>query len=489
MYSNRLSKSRLTAFRQCPKKLWLEVHRPERKVESPDVQARYAVGHQVGAIAQQDYPQGVLIAPDNNLAQALAETPSALAQARPVFEATFQHGGVLVRADLLLPDGDGWHMAEVKSTTSAKEYHYADIAAQVWVAQACGVAIHHATVRHIDNSFVLRAEGDYAGLLTDADADAQVQDLLPTLPHTVQQARETLEGAEPAIAMGEQCKTPFECPFQAYCAKGAPPGPDYPVLLLPGIAGKTLGRALAAEGLEDLQRVPAGRIANGLLQRIHAATTSGKPYHDRAGAARAMQGWAWPRYFLDFETIAPPVPVWLGTRPYGQNPFQFSCHLAARDGSVQQRDFLDLSGHNPSRACAEALLAAIGPVGAIVAYNASFERRCIAALAAQFADLAPRLRQLEQRVVDLLPVVKQNFYHRDMRGSFSIKAVLPTLVPKLRYEDLGGVHSGSMAQLAYTEATAPGCSAARKAQLAEQLTAYCTLDSLAMVELAQALLT
>ena len=222
---NRLSKSRLNAFRQCPKRLWLEVHRADLKVESTEVPARYAVGHRVGEIAQHDYPDGILIAPDNNLAQALADTPPALQQGRPLFEATFEHAGLLVRADLLLPSGAGWHMAEVKSTAGAKDYHFPDIAAQVWVAQNCGVDIHHATVRHIDTDFVLRAEGNYSGLLTDADADAQVQTLLPTLPATVQQARATLDGAEPVVAMGEQCTTPFDCPFRRIAVKTWRPGP------------------------------------------------------------------------------------------------------------------------------------------------------------------------------------------------------------------------------------------------------------------------
>jgi len=432
MTSTRLSKSRLNSFRQCPKRLWLEVHKPELRLESPDMQARFATGHQVGEIAQRDYPDGLLIAPNNNLRQALAETQAALPQHRPLFEATFEHEAVLIRADLLLPDGAGWHMAEVKSTTSAKDYHYGDVATQVWVAQSRGVAIHHATVRHIDNRFVLQAMGNYTGLLMDTDADAQVKKLLPALPQIVLQARSTLEGAEPDCATGEHCNIPFECPFQGYCTKGFPPGPAYPVTLLPGNAGKTLARALMAEGFGDLQKVPASRISNALLQRIHNATVDGAAYRDTAGAKQAMEAWPWPRYFLDFETIAHAVPVWLGTRPYQQVPFQFSCHTVGKDGSSEHSMFLDLTGSNPSRVCAEELLACIGQTGAIVAYNASFERACIRGLARQFDDLAPELLAMEPRIVDLLPVVKAHYYHRDMQGSFSIKAVLPTLVPLWR---------------------------------------------------------
>lgn len=201
------------------------------------------------------------------------------------------------------------------------------------------------------------------------------------------------------------------------------------------------------------------------------------------GLQQAVQ----PRYFLDFETIGHAVPVWLGTRPFDQLPFQFSCHKVQRDGSTSHSEFLDLSGTNPSRACAEALLDSIGADGAVVAYNAGFEQGCIRALAEQFADLAPRLLDVERRTVDLLPVVRQNYYHRDMRGSFSLKAVLPVLVTGPGYEALDGVKDGTMAQAAYLEAVAPTCNAARRDQLRRQLIDYCTLDSMAMIELARAL--
>lgn len=487
MTSPRLSKSRLNAYRQCPKRLWLEVHKPAEKVESADVLGRFAVGHQVGEIAQRDYPDGLLIAPDNNLAQAIVQTRELLPQGKPLFEATFQHDGLLIRADLLLPLGAGWHMAEVKSTASAKDYHFGDLATQVWAAQSEGVTISLATVRHIDTSFELKREGDYRGLLMDSDAGPQVAELLPQVPTDVAQARHTLEGAEPQLDMGDHCNDPFECPFQAYCGSGLPPGPSYPVTLLPNADGKALARRLRAEGLDDLAKVPADRIGSLSLRRIHAATVTGRPFWDPAGAAVAMKGWTWPRCFLDFETIGAAVPMWVGCHPFEQVPFQFSCHRMTRDGSLTHTGFLDLSGANPGRACAEALLAAVGERGAIIAYNAGFERRCIRALAHKHPDLAAALLAVEKRVVDLLPVVRNHYYHRDMLGSFSIKAVLPTLVPDLSYETLEGVQDGTMAQGAYLEAISGTCAPERRREIEAQLQKYCELDSYAMVRLAQAL--
>jgi hypothetical protein len=124
--------------------------------------------------------------------------------------------------------------------------------------------------------------------------------------------------------------------------------------------------------------------------------------------------------------------------------------------------------------------------GAIVTYSAC-EKTTINALAKRLPDLAPRLEALAARVVDLLPVIKSHYYHRDMLGSYSIKSVLPTLVPHLDYSTLDGVKDGMMAQRAYEEAASVECGDERRAQLKKELEDYCALDSLAMVELAKAI--
>jgi len=181
------------------------------------------------------------------------------------------------------------------------------------------------------------------------------------------------------------------------------------------------------------------------------------------------------------------VPRWLGTRPFENLPFQFSCHVEQSDGVVSHHDFLALSGEDPSRACAEAILSTIGPVGAIVTYNASFERGCVRGLAMRHPDLALRLHDIADRIVDLLPVVREHYYHRDMRGSFSIKAVLPARLPGLSYDALNGVADGRAAQDAYKEAVHDATPLERQAELRQQLLDYCALDTWAMVRLAQSL--
>lgn len=164
-----LSKSRILLNQQCPKRLWLKVNRPDLEEESDGMKARFAAGDQVGDIARRLHPDGLLI-DAGDLKGALAQTRAALDEApRPLFEATFEHQGLLVQADLLLPEGGAWRMVEVKSSTTVKDYHLTDASVQAWVLEQAGMPLSRVEVAHVDNTFVYPGNGDYRGLLAHAD--------------------------------------------------------------------------------------------------------------------------------------------------------------------------------------------------------------------------------------------------------------------------------------------------------------------------------
>jgi hypothetical protein len=192
----------------------------------------------------------------------------------------------------------------------------------------------------------------------------------------------------------------------------------------------------------------------------------------------------YPRFYLDFETIQFAIPRWLGTRPYEQIPFQWSCHIEAESDPLAHAEFLDISGELPLRGCAEALIAALGDRGPILTYSA-FEKTVIRQLATRLPDLHDDLLALIPRLFDLLPLIKGHYYHAQMKGSFSIKAVLPTIAPDLTYDDLDEVQDGIGAQIAYEEAVDPAGSEERRTQLSAALRHYCERDTLAMVRLVQ----
>jgi hypothetical protein len=179
------------------------------------------------------------------------------------------------------------------------------------------------------------------------------------------------------------------------------------------------------------------------------------------------------------------IPIWKGTRPYEQIPFQFSLHTLQESGLLEHSAFLDLSGDDPTASFAAALVAACGEVGPIFVHNAKFERMIIFYAARRVPALAGRLDQLRDRIVDLLPIAERFYYHPSQHGSWSIKSVLPAVCPDLRYDDLEGVQDGGGAVAAYGEAIHPTTSQQRRLEIEKQLLAYCQLDTFAMVRLWQ----
>lgn len=485
-----LSKSKLNAYHQCRKRLWLEIHRPELRVDSLSSQKAFAIGHSIGDLAQKEYPDGILVGPSDpstpiDWPKVFAETKEALDHSprRPIFEATCRHDGVLVRADLLIPASKGWHMAEVKSSASVKDYHVNDVAVQTWVMRQAGVDVRTVELRHVNNKFVYPGGGEYAGLFKAGEVQETVEALQPEVPRWIADARAVVASGEPTVAMGDHCNTPFACPFVDHCAESTGPAVPYPVTLLPGNGGKSLARRLVGEGFADLREVPSDRIPEGWLATIHRVTSSGVPHLDAEGAKRALEALPYPRFFFDFETISFAVPIWAGTRPYEKLPFQWSCHVERSQGRFEHAEFLDLTGENPLRACAEGLLHALETEGPIVAYHASFEREVIRSLATRFPDLGDALMAVHDRFFDLEKTVRDYYYHPEMRGSCSIKKVLPTVAPDLDYGKLKEVQDGGGAQDAYVNAIDPNTTAERREELRQRLLAYCGQDTWAMVVL------
>lgn len=473
-----LSKSRLLAHQQCPRRLWLQTYRPELAEETGV--ARLAAGEHVGEVARRLYPDGVLI-DGEDLGQALRDTQHGLQQPpRPLFEATVESDGVLIRADLLLPEGGAWRAVEVKSATRVKEYHLTDAAVQSWVLQHSGLPISRIEIAHIDRDFVYAGGGDYHSLFRHVDVTETTHDLRTQVPDWVNAARRTLTGADPQTPPGPQCHDPFDCPFLDHCV---PPIDDavIPPEILPW--GGRLAAALRAEGYQDLRDVPADRLSNRRHQRVWQAARDDQPVLD-AEARTTLASLGWPRYHIDFETIQFAVPIWPGTRPYDQVPFQWSCHREGASGAVAHNAFLAEGNGDPQRAFAESLLATLGNAGPILVWHAAFERTRLLELAAAYPDLAQDLHAVIARIVDLLPLARAHYYHPDMRGSWSIKAVLPTIAPELSYDGLE-VGDGGMAQAAFLELLHPETPSPRSALLREALLRYCERDTWAMVRIAR----
>ncbi len=478
-----LSKTRLISAWQCPKKLHLEKHHPELGDVSARTESLFATGNQVGDIAQQLYGAADSVEIAFDFKTMLAETRRLIDGGAdfPIFEATFRHEGVLVRSDVLMPDGDGWHVIEVKASTSVKDYHVLDCAIQDWVLRNSGINVLSISLAHINNQFVYAGDGDYDGLLIENDLTEEVRSMEYTVLELVASARDAVIGPMPLIDVGPQCTKPFECQFFAHCW---PMDAEYPVTGLGGSKAK-LGEFVAL-GARDIRDVNFEELTAETQRRIHRVTVSGEP-EVLTGAGEIIEALEYPRYYLDFETIGPAVPTWAGTRPYASIPIQWSCHIddGKDDGSpdsLRHEEFLDLSGEPPMRSLAEKMIEVLGDSGPILTYT-SYEKGVINGLIEMFPDLEGELTKIINRLVDLYPIVKEHYYHPNMLGSWSIKAVLPAMVPQMSYAELEGISEGMAASDGYLEAIDPETNSERKVELEEQLLKYCKFDTEAMVEI------
>lgn len=487
-----LSKTKLLAFRQCPKRLWLEIHRPKLRNDSASTQASFAVGNQVGEIARRLYDprsKGALIdLKAEGFETALARSMALLDSNCPIFEAGFSAGGAMAFADVMLPVRRGgkrvWRMVEVKSSTSVKDYHREDAAIQSYIARMAGVPLVGIAIAHIDSEWTYPGGDDYQGLLLENDLTDDVFARGSEVESWIADAQTIARRrSEPKTGTGKQCSTPYACGFLAYC-KSQEPQAQYPVQWLPRVQNKELRSLVETTGLRDMREVPDA-LLNETQLRVKTHTLSGQPFFDAVNAAADLAMHKPPYSFLDFEAIQFAVPVWKGTRPFQQIPFQFSLHRLTRSGKLQHEAFLDLSGKDPSKAFAESLIAACGERGPVFVYNAGFETARIKELAARFPRLKTSLLAINARVVDLLPVAQNRYYHPSQQGSWSIKKVLPAIAPDLSYSDLDGVQDGGKAMTAYLEAIAATTSSDRREQTEAQLLDYCELDTYAMVRLWQ----
>ena len=429
------------------------MHRPELEVYSADAQHRFAAGHGVGEIARELYGEGLLI-DGGNLSQAVRDTEEALAGTGDVtlYEATFRHRGVLIRADVLQRRDGRCSMIEVKSATRLKEYHLVDIAVQAWVTEGAGVPLDMLSVAVIDTEFVYQGGGDYRGLLREIPVADQARPLMAHIPGWVRGFNELLGGPLPVMDSGPQCRRPFECPFVAFC-----------------------------EGREGDQLTIAAVRPETPRPPLDPSLATLDP-----AAADFLASLPYPRFYLDFETVQFAVPEWKGTRPFQQLVFQWSCHVEPRPGELEHRESIDVSGAAPMRAAAESLLDALGDGGPIFVYH-DFEKWRLVEMAVMFPDLAPRLRAVSGRLVDLLRLTRDHYEHPALNGSYSLKAVLPTVDPGLDHGALDDVQDGLSAQAAYHECVAPETGAERREAMRSALLEYCALDTLALVRVAHRL--
>ena len=456
----KLSKSRYTAFCQCPKNLWLKVYKPKEATTDASLEARFAQGNEVGDLAMGlfgDFKEVAAHQEDGSLdLQKMIDLTKQYMDegVENICEASFSCEGGYCAVDILRKTPEGWAIYEVKSTSfpefngqEAKLEKYApDIAYQRWVLEQCGVNVTGTYLVCLNSDYVRHGELDVKQLFVVNDMQEMVENEYLKVPTRVGQAMKVINSEqEPDMELSECCMKPYKCAFWDYCKqKHHVPTPSvFDVYGGQGRGGFTFKKKLDCyrQGLvafEDLRQTEIGPIQN---MQIEAALT-GREFINSEGIRKFLNKLSYPLYFLDFETMQDAVPQYDGAKVYAQITFQYSLHIKQNEtAAYEHREFLASSdGSDPRRALAEQLCKDIPKDVCTLAYNKMFECGRIRELAALYPDLSDHLLNIADNIKDLIdPFRAGDYYVPAMGGSFSIKSVLPALFPddpELDYHNL-----------------------------------------------------
>jgi len=481
--SQGLSKSRFQSGLQCPKSLWLAVHEPDLTDPVTDsLHARFDEGQRVGAIAREYFAGGVLVEEDHTQsAVAIERTESLIEQgACVIYEAAFAFDDVLVRADVMKRNGAAWDLVEVKSSTQCKPEHVTDAAVQTYVVEGAGLSVRGVHIMHLDRTYIFEGGAyDLARLFTLVDVTDEARAFLPQVAASVADLKAMLSEDCPEARIGKQCSRPYDCAFYGTCHEFLP---EHPVTEIPRISEKGLN-ALLDDGIHGILEVPLDHRALTATQRQACQVIQAGELQLLGDLAGTLDQLIYPVHCLDFETFKPALPLYPGTRPHQQLPFQWSDHVLSADGDLEHRDFLFEGDGDPRPHFVESLLGSVDGKGSVVVYS-HFENTMLNALAEDFPGSSEGIAALQERFFDLEKVVKEHVRHPDFHGRSSIKYVLPALVDDLSYDDLA-IQSGDAAMLLYAAAAEGRLSDAERQSLFSDLRQYCGTDTLGMIRLLQ----
>jgi predicted RecB family nuclease len=481
-----ISKSKYMAGVQCLKRLYLLVHQPKLKggMDAADF-ALMEQGREVGRLARQLFAGGIEV-PFCDPQQAVRITRELIAnpEVPAIFEAAFENGGVFVRVDILHRRRDGrWRLIEVKLTADLKEQHLDDVAIQYRVVSRSGLDLASACLAHVNRNYVYTGDDiDVWRFFRIKNLTRRVERLLPKLTFQLRsELRVLVMPNPPEIPAGPHCTNPITCEFFDRCN---PLLPNDHIRYLPRLHASA-AEELGEMGVESILDIPEDFH---LSERQRIACTSvqtGQAWFS-AELSKELESLKYPLYFADFESVNPAIPRFSGMRPFDQLLFQWSVHVQRRpETEPEHYEFLATDKSDPRREFITSLCDELGEDGSIVVY-AAFESQRLSELAAWMPEFAEPIKRIQSRLWDLLPVIRNHVYHPAFAGSYSLKAVLPALVPAMTYEGMA-VANGQDAGLAWESLVRGNLDQFELDKTRKALLDYCGKDTLALVRLLAAL--
>ncbi len=483
-----LSKSTFLRGMQCSKSLYLyKYFIQKRDAISSEQQAIFNRGNNVGLLAQKLFPGGTDATPakrSNNIA-AVENTKKLIESGvEVIYEAAFQHNQVLAILDILVKKDNQWYAYEVKSSTKISPTYLLDASLQYWVITNSGIPLADISLIIINNQYIRKGNVDLNGLFSIKSVLKEALNNQTLVEENIFRSKSVVDTpAEPDVKIGEQCFSPYTCDFMGNCWKNVPPNSIFEIT---GVKKSELFD-LYNKGFKTIEQIPEknelDKNANIHIQAIKQK----QAIVDKAAVSNFLNKITYPLFFMDFETFMPAVPLYEHTKPYQHLPFQYSLHYKKdKNAPLQHFEFLAEPDVDPRKAFLSALLKDTEAEGTILVYDILMERNVLNGLKKDFPEFISEIENRLSRMVDLVqPFQERSYYHPAMKNSFSIKNVLPALVPELNYSNLK-IASGSVAMIAF-ENLKKETDMFRILETKEQLLEYCKMDTLAMVKVFEVL--
>ncbi len=485
-----LSKSDYILFLKHPAWLWLKKHRSTNLPEVDDnLQVVFDRGHQFEKFAEKFYPGGITIGFDEeNFNETYKTMPLRTKKAiedgaTTIFQGRFEAGNITCITDIVrFIDKNTIDLYEIKSSTKTKILHEHDLAFQRIVLERCGYTVRNVLELRANNTYVRHGEINVSELIATDDVTEATLKLHDDTEKHIKNAIDVMESStRPNISPAFMKFDDKKQWIGIYKELVNPPAGS--IYDLCGINAK-LVEYFEDMNIQFIRDIPDSMKLRPQQVRQIKAVKEDKVYTDRSRIKSFLSQLEYPLYFLDYETLSCLVPEYDGTRPYQQVPFQYSLHIIdSPQGNVRVAGYLHKDNTLPIEPLSKSLAEHIGPKGSILVWHESFEKgRNI-----EMGDLLPEFHKfyhsVNSRIIDLkIPFSEGWYVHKDFLGHASIKNVLPVLIPKLAYTDLD-IQEGMTAQRLWMETVLNGKDPDKREEILNNLVKYCTLDTLAMVEI------
>jgi len=485
-----LSTAQLLAYRQCPKRLWLEIHQPDLVAEKnptavfvDEARIREIAFHEFSPKERHhDFGERESFPEESfhvSSARDLTELPH-----RPVFGVALSTDGISAIADIMIPvfleKTVSWRIIMVSPTTTVRRSDHDQVAIVSYCASQLDIPLDSIWLAYLDQSFQYHCEDVHDYFFKKLDLSEEADNLHEDVRDWISKAQQIIEATtEHQIATGPHCHKPDTFAFCDYCMRNESIL-DNPVSLLPCLRRPIL-RAIQNMGIKDVVDVP-DHLLTEMQQRVKHCTITGETYLNRTAAMEEIAKRIPPTYFLSVDAISYAIPRWFFNTPYEPIPYQITLQIVHGDGRVECQSFIDLSGEDPSTECMDRLIRLTEHYGLIFIYGSEIDSQIIHKLFDGYLCYGRDPRVLKSRIVELLPILRSHYYNPEQRGSWAKNDVVGNLCPQIRFENLA-IKNDHMARLAYEEAIDQTTTKNRRAQLESHLKEYGNVNVLALLEI------